>query len=109
MSITIKTKREVRSDGVLGRIILKVDLLNKEDLPELYKNNDNCIYGWKGDSYSIVIYKRINILTTGEFISEEDFQKNLAIIRMAGELLHEINEKLKALREAWCGEETFTI
>jgi len=116
MSITIKTKKAVNSNGELGRRIIEVNLLDRDQLPQTYRDDANSVYKSKKKPYSIITfheyparYQDHTLLKEGDFISEDSFQKNLAIIRTGGNLLHEVNTKLKALRKAWSGEETFEI
>ena len=111
--IRIKTKKEVNSNGELGRRILEVDLLGKEKLPKKYLNGE-CIYRSSLSENSIYYIDKYGrrvgwTIPVTEWKSEADFQRALSIIRECGDRLHKINKELAVLRETWNGEETFTI
>ncbi len=99
MSIKIKTTKIVDKDGTEGRTIDSIEgVLSFEQLPGEYIDFRNLPSGWGGCDMYI-----------GKFISEKTFQENLKSIKLCGDKLHEINQKIAERRKNWVGEETFII
>lgn len=108
MGIKIITKKCVDSSGEMGRKILAVKGLRRDELPGAYLKNENavCVNGLNGIYFS---HSYKSILRFNEFYSEEYFQDALKKVALAGDILHDVNKELKKLKELWNGEETFVI
>jgi len=116
MSIKIKTKKVVLGTGEFGREIISCKALRARNLPSEYLDGDVKCYCYQEHPNSGLFFFKKNpdyyggsYLLPGNIYSEEDFNKILEIIREAGDRLHEINAKHKAMKEVWNGEETFII
>ena len=109
MGIKIKTEKTVDSSGVVGRKILDVQGLGRDELPELYLSNENAIVvnDFHGDIY--FSQSLMSVLKKNHFYSEEHFQDALKKIALAGDILHDVNKELKKMKTMWNGEETFVI
>ena len=105
MSIKIETRKEVNGNGLAGRRILSVEALGWDALPSLYLDQKQAC--WK--SGSELRGKEGMFLWPDRFLAETDFQEILERVKVAGNLLRDVNTKLTSLREEWNGEETFVI
>lgn len=111
MSIEIKTRKKVGSDGILYRKIMAFKMLRQKFLPKKYLAEDInvCLV----DSSSIRVQgfegRFLSFYNVGDKIREDVFQSLLSHIQRCGNLLREINEELESLRSEWNGEETFII
>ncbi len=101
--IKIQT-RKVVEQGIAKREILFVDALKQYELPQEYLTGDNVYLN--GSELHISSCEN---LVLSRIIPETEFQKKLTVIRAAGNRLHEINKKVKKLKEEWKGEETIII
>lgn len=132
--IRIETKKEVNSDGRLGRRIKKLEALKMNELPKLYTD---CEYSFWLSSFKTKpptfvrlhfteergIFGRVKkskcffgrtpasfrFLQEGEWISETEFQEHLEFIKKCGNNLLRCRRKLEQLGEEWQGKETFKI
>lgn len=120
MSIKIKTRKIVSSDGTKGRVIRELSALPKEKLPNLYLDDDpqSSFAFWYSDFRNAFITENkkfcdgslVNtILEVGKWYSESDFKERLDFIYESGNVLKKINDFLRMLQHKWKGNETFFI
>lgn len=132
--IKIITKKEVNSNGRLGRRIKKLEALKKNELPTMYTD---CEYSfWLT---SLKLYRSafvrpsfteergvfggvkksrcflgrtpasFRFLQEDDWIEETEFQEHLEFIKKCGENLLRCRRMLEQLGEEWQGKETFKI
>lgn len=113
MSIKIKMKKEV-IDGKKGWRIMSIDGVHiyaelpseyKEDGTRFWRSGNRCITVVSTDVSTDVN----NEIYIGNWYPELKINDALEYYRQAGQRLHEINLKIKKLKEEWQGEETFVI
>lgn len=109
MSIVIKTKKKVSSDGIKGRVIKKIKALKQSELPSLYFSNKEKSVFLSEYRNRLIDSNYNSILKVDEFINESVFQDKIEYIKKCGDYLKEVKDKLKSLREEWNGKETFII
>ncbi len=106
MTMKIKTRKTVE-DGKMGRRIMEFGrILNREQIPSEYEKGE-CIY-LSNDKKSLIFSNLFN-LELNRFYNESDFQEHIQFMNKVGNRLHEINQRIKKLKETWNGEETFVI
>lgn len=64
-----------------------------------------------GNEYLAIVDEkgRRSVMYTDESYKEDEFQEMITAIEKAGYRLHQINKKVRELKEVWKGEETFII
>ena len=108
MPIVIKTEKVVTGDSKLSRKILEISALRKNELPDIYLKGLYCYYDIHHNR--MVIYNNgIYYIYIGDTYSEKEFQKQIEMIKKAGENLKTCNKILAALRAEWNGQEDFSI
>lgn len=109
MSISITVEKAVNSNGVKGFIIKDFNLLDREKLPAMYLNKKPCCYKGYWPVRLVVDGEKYQEIKKGDFLTVEEWQNLLAYLRVCGDRLHKINEKLTQMRKEWQGEEKFDI
>jgi hypothetical protein len=110
--IKIKVKKQVNRGQKMLEVIKIDGVMKKDNLPIEYLQDGVCCYYIDEDSCSYIkkyikAYdekgKSYSLMEKGWY-SEQQFNETLEVIRRAGDRLHEINKKIKQLKEEWNGE-----
>jgi len=105
MSIKIKTEKIVER-GVAKRKILAIEgVIPHDELPAEYL----LLFPYSYMDRQILRIWGCGCLNVDGVMEEVEFQKSLNGLKICGERLHSINQKIKALTQTWKGEETFII
>ena len=113
MAITLIVEKTVNGDVKKGYLVKDFNLLPYEKLPNMYlKIFPHCYPGtlW-GDSFIDIYETPENCIriTKGDFITPEKLEKVVRLLRVCGENLKKVNQKIKEAKEKWNGVETYTI
>jgi len=109
MSIKIRTEKIVEK-GIAKRKILAIEgVIPYDELPTEYLQASPYAFLQQYTDRQILIMGVVGCADISDTMEEVEFQKSLNGLKVCGERLHEINQKIKALKETWNGEETFII
>ena len=109
MSIKIKTEKVVEK-GIAKRKILAIEgVIPYDELPTEYLQAYPYAYLQQYTDRQILLIGGARCADIRDTMEEVAFQESLNGLKTCGEKLHEINQKIKALKETWNGEETFII
>jgi len=109
MAIKLVVERYVKSNGVKGYIVKSFDLLRESKLPKMYLDKKPNCYKTTWPTRIILNGEEWREIREGDFLTEEELQDILAFLRVCGNRLKKINEKLSQMREEWNGIEEFEI
>ena len=109
MPITIKTQKEVTSNGTLGYRVTEINALKHSELPSVQTGEyPNCSL-----EYVTLIAKETkfgtSLISIGNFYTVDTFEKKIEIIKKCGEKLKNDRKVLALLKAQWSGKKTFTI
>ena len=106
MSIKIETKKSVDGYGGQRRKIIKITgCLEDKDLPGLYRKGEHFAQMFE----NVILFKKGEVRNIEGEMFESSFQESLEELKLCAAALHEAKTTLKHFRDAWKGEETFTI
>jgi len=106
--IKIKTEKVVEK-GIAKRKILAIEgVIPYDELPNEYLQTHPYAFLQHYTDGQILL-RGCGCANISDTMEEVEFQKSLNGLKICGERLHEINQKIKALKETWNGEETFII
>jgi len=109
MSIKIKTEKVVER-GIAKRKILAIEgVIPHDELPSKYLETYPFAYMAQRTDSLALLTGGLEYSDIEGTMEEVKFQKSLEVLKVCGERLHEINQKIKALKDTWNGEETFVI
>jgi len=109
MSIKIKTEKVVEK-GIAKRKILAIEgVIPHDELPLEYLQTHPYAFLQHYTDGQILHMGGCGCADIDGVMEEVEFQKSLDGLGTCGERLHSINQKIKALKETWNGEETFII
>jgi len=109
MSIKIKTEKVVEK-GIAKRKILAIEgVIPRDELPTEYLQAYPYAYLQQYADRQILLIGVVRCADIKDTMEEVEFQKSLNGLKTCGERLHGLNQKIKALKETWNGEETFII
>jgi len=107
--ITIKTQKEVTSNGTLGYRVLEIKALSHSELPGIYIDEyPRCTL----DQTTLIVEETgfgTFQIGTGNFYTVDIFECRIGIIKRCGEKLKTDRKILALLKAQWAGKKTFTI
>jgi tRNA A22 N-methylase len=116
MGMELKVEKVVTEEGKKMYKLITFVALSKDKLPKMYTNSYPSV--WSNPECNILsaiiaVRKQTSdkncivtsYLRSGELLTEEEFQELLKHLEKSGTRLMEINQKLREMREDWCGEE----
>jgi len=103
MSIKIETE-QVLIRGEKRIKVIKIEALTEEALPFAYVNGSEFVYRYNSGLFYKWDGKTYNLLFKDDLYTEDEIKNQLETIKRCGNILQEINARLKKENEGWEGK-----